>query len=329
MKIEKVACVGGGTIGSSWAALFSIGGREVNLFDVEKEALESAEENINSELEFLSEKGLVDQPVQEIMNRINLTGEMEEALDGVDYVQESVPERYEAKKKVFGKMDERLPEEVILASSTSGLLMTEIQKATENPGRCITAHPWNPPLLIPLVEIVPGEKTSEETVEKTVDIMEELGKSPVRVRKEVPGFIGNRLQMAVWREACDLVGKGVCTVEEVDRALSAGPGIRWAFMGPHFTLHLGGGEGGLEHWVDQFAGELPKWLGDMAEWEQLPHTAAKSVLEGMEDHEMLEGRDYKELVNWRNDKLVGLLEVIYGGNPFKSGQKKDQEDESE
>lgn len=329
MEIEKVACIGSGTIGSSWAALFSIGGRKVNLFDVEKEALERAHENINSELEFLSERGLLNRSVEEIMGKINLVEDMEEALEEVDYVQESVPERYDAKRSVFREMDGQLPKEVILASSTSGLLMTEIQKATENPERCITAHPWNPPLLIPLVEIVPGEETAKETVEKTVELMEELGKSPVRVRKEVPGFIGNRLQMAVWREACDLVDKGVCTVEEVDKALSAGPGIRWAFMGPHFTLHLGGGEGGLEHWVDQFAGELPKWLEDMADWEQLPHTAAKSVLEGMEGHEMLEGRDYKELVNWRNDKLVGLLKVIYGGNPFESDRRKDLEDENE
>lgn len=327
MEIEKVACIGSGTIGSSWAALFSIGGREVNLFDVDKKALENAGENIDSELKFLSGRGLLDQPVEEIMRRINLTEEMEEALEGIDYVQESVPESYDVKKKVFGEMDRISPNKVILASSTSGLLMTEIQKATENPERCITAHPWNPPLLIPLVEIVPGEETSEETVDKTVEIMEELGKSPVRVRKEVPGFIGNRLQMAVWREACDLVDRGVCTVEEVDKALSAGPGIRWAFMGPHLTLHLGGGEGGLKHWVNQFAEELPKWLGDMADWEQLPHTAANSVLKGMEDHETTEGRDYKELVNWRNDKLVGLLEVIYGGNPFKSGHKKDLEDD--
>lgn len=321
MSIDKVACIGSGTIGTSWSILFSKSGRKVNLHDVEKEALERAEENIESEVRFLSEKNVLEQPIEDILDRINFTTDLSKALDGVDYVQESVPERLELKRKVFKKIDEQLPPEIVIASSTSGLPMTDIQKAVENPERCITAHPWNPPLLVPLVEVVPGDETDEKTVDETIDIMEQLDKMPVRVRKEVPGFIGNRLQMAVWREACDLVDKGVCTVEEVDKALSAGPGIRWAFMGPHLTLNLGGGEGGLEHWINQFAGELPKWLGDMADWEQLPYSAARKVLQGMENYSFTQDKDYEEIVNWRNDKLVDLVESIYGEDEGKDSSE--------
>lgn len=310
--IERVACVGGGTIGSSWAALFSANVRKVYLYDLEEEILDSALDNIDAQLSSLSKKGLVKKSINDLIGKIKTTTDMAEALNDVDYVQESAPESYKVKKEVFREMDNLTSRETILASSTSGLLMTKIQRATENPKRCVIAHPWNPPLLVPLVEIVPGENTSPKTVNKTIRIMKNLGKSPVRLKKEVPGFIGNRLQAAVWREACSLVDRGVANLEEVDKALSKGPGIRWAFMGPHLTFHLGGGEGGIKHFIDHLVNSFSEWWRDMDDWDKMPYTTAKEVIRGMQDYEIIQKKSFEELVDWRDEKLVKLLKELYG-----------------
>jgi len=245
--IERVACVGSGLVGQGWATLFAVNGFEVVMQDLTEDALEKALHRVMGHIRFLAEEGLCGD-VDAALSRIETTTSLAEAVEDAGFVQESVYESYEAKRPLFGEMDRLTPEDTVLASSTSGLLMTEIQKGMGlHPERSIVAHPWNPVHLVPLVELSPGERTSRETVERTRSVMEGIGKVPVVLRKEAPGFIANRLSAALWREALDLVDRGVASVEDIDRAVRAGPGMRWAIMGPYLTYHLGGGAGGIEY----------------------------------------------------------------------------------
>ncbi len=180
-------------------------------------------------------------------------------------------ESYAVKKEVYSKMDEVADQRIILSSSTSGLMMSEIQKAAKyHPERCIVSHPWNPSYLVPLVELSPGNLTSPETIKKTYELMEDIGKIPVVLKKEVPGFIANRLSAALWREALNLVDTGVASVEDVDKAIVNGPGLRWAIMGPYLTYHLGGGKGGIEYLLKHIDVSKAKWLETMAKWTETP-----------------------------------------------------------
>jgi 3-hydroxypropionate dehydrogenase (NADP+) len=309
LDTRNVACVGVGTIGHSWATLFAIKGCNVTVYDVNQDLLRSAMERIRASAAFLAEKGLVAQKDAEAsLKRIKVAANMSECVSGADYVQESAFESYDVKRQVYSEVD-RLNVSAIIATSSSGLLMTEIQKAARKPERCIVAHPWNPPLLLRLVELVPGEKTGQETVQATYEFMEKLGKIPVVVRKEVPGFIGNRLQAALWREALNLVNSGVASVEDVDRACWAGPGSRWAIMGPFLTLHLGGGPGGLKHHIDTIQHGFNEYWKSMDDWKSIPYHAAKKAIEGVEQLPRVKEKKLEELVKWRDEKLVGILRL--------------------
>lgn len=308
-KIENVACVGLGTIGHSWAALFSVRGYNVSVHDMNHEVLGNAIERVKLSVEFLAEKGLISKADAEAaLRRIRIAPDLSECVAEADYVQESAFESYEVKRKVFSDID-RINDRATIATSSSGLLMTEIQKATSKPERCIVAHPWNPPLLLKLVELVPGEITSEETVRATYEFMERLGKIPVVVKREVPGFIGNRLQAALWREALNLINNGVATVEDVDRALWAGPGARWAMMGPFLTFHLAGGPGGLKYNIDTVQQSFREYWKSMDDWKEIPYHAAKKAIEGVEQLPIVKGKSYEDIVRWRDDKLVQIMKI--------------------
>ena len=300
MGIRRVACVGAGLVGHGWATLFAVKGMSVNLQDFREEILAEALTKIESNVDFLAGKSVIRRGEAEVaLRRIRTTTSLSEAVKDADYVQESVFESIEVKKQVFGEMDAEAPPEAILASSSSALLISEIQEATTKPERCLITHPFNPPHLIPLVELVPGNKTSPQVIKATYEFMLKLGKVPVVLKKEVPGYIANRLSRRLYEEAVDLVDEGVATVEDVDRALSAGPGIRWAIMGPHLTYHLGGGPGGIEHWFDTFG-------------QSFRPSAAKKVIEGVKEMEIVKRKSMEELVRWRDEKLVELLKIIYG-----------------
>jgi len=301
MGIRRIACVGAGLIGHSWATLFAVKGLSVNLQDLKEETLTEAMTKINSNLKFLAEKDVIKKEEAEAaLKRIKTTKSLSKAVRDVDYVQESVFESYEVKKKIFSQMDAEAPPETILASSSSALLMSEIQDATTKPSRCLIAHPFNPPHLIPLVELVPGKKTSPETIKTTYEFMLKIGKVPVVLKKEVLGYIANRLSRRLYEEAVDLVDDGVATVEDVDKALSAGPGIRWAIMGPHLTYHLGGGPGGIEHFFEVFG-----------KYYNFRPSAVKKVIEGVKETEIVRTKSTEELVRWRDEKLVELLKILY------------------
>jgi len=313
MEIREVACVGAGLIGHSWATLFSMKGYPVNLHDLSDDILARALKHARVNLNFLASKGFLRlDEVEEALERIRPTTSIAEAVRDVDYVQESVSEKYEVKKPIFREIDSIVRGDAILASSSSALSITEIQRATDSPERCLIAHPWNPPHLMPLVELIPGEETSPETVEITREFMVGLGKIPVVQKKESIGAIGNRLAAALWREAISLVDEGVADVEDVDRALAAGPALRWAVMGVHLTYHLGGGEGGIRGFIDHLGPSMSLRWRSMATWDSIPYSAARKVIEGVEKSEIVKTKTMDEIKEWRDEKLVELIKVLYG-----------------
>lgn len=309
--IKTVAVIGGGTIGAGWVTLFATKGYNVNLYSRKAETRERSMQLFKSNVGFMASKSVIGKKsAEDSLTRVSLFEEMKPTVEKADFVVESVADDLNLKKAVFKELDIFSREEVILASSSSGLLMTEVQKATKLPGRCIIAHPWNPPHLIPLIEIVPGKNTTSETTDFTYNFMLSLGKVPVLVKKEVNGYIGNRLAAALWREAIDLVQKGVASVEDVDKALYAGPGIRWAFMGQHFIYHLGGGKEGIGHFIDHLGRTTFKSIWeDMATWNYISDYMKTTLIEGVKEE--THGRQVDELIKWRNDKLIELLKVVY------------------
>ena len=235
---------------------------------------------------------------------------MGEAVRHADYVQESVLDRYEVKKKVFKKMDAAAPNHAILASSSSGLLMTEIQKATMRPQRCVLVHPVLPLYLIPLIEIAGGEQTSRETLTATYDFMERLGKAPVLLKREVPGYIINRLQAALLREAIDLVDKDVASAEEVDKAFCLGIGLRDPVIGPLLRIHLAGN--GVERFFENYSESYRRRWETMETWTSIPLSAAKKIVESVKEMEVVRTKKLEEIKGWRDQMLVKLLKVIHG-----------------
>jgi len=305
--VKRVACVGSGLVGQGWASLFALAGYRVTLVDVNENILGAALTRVEEKMRFLEEAGLA-KGAKRASKRLSTTTNMTEAVGGADFVQESVFESYPAKKEVYAKMDEAADQRVILSSSSSGLMMSEIQKAAKwHPERCIVSHPWNPSYLVPLVELSPGDRTSPETVKRTYELMEDIDKVPVVLKREVPGFIANRLSAALWREALNLVDMGVATVEDVDKAVVNGPGLRWAIMGPYLTYHLGGGKGGIEYLLRHIDVSKAKWLETMAKWTETPESAVEKAVKGVHELASVKNHSYDELEEWRDSQLVDIL----------------------
>ena len=309
MEIKKVGVVGTGTIGCGWATFFAMKGLETRLYDQYAASLEKAQEKVKSNLQTLVGLGEITQAEAEAaMGNIYIGKSMEDALEGVSFVQESIYEDYDAKKALFKELDALLPEEVIIATSSSGLLMTEIQTVVERfPGRCIIGHPINPVFLVPLVEIVPGKQSDPKALIDARAFYESIGKVPVTLKKEVPGYLENRLTAALYREAIDLAINDVASVEDIDKTIWAGPGLRYALMGPLTIYHLGGGEGGTKYFIDHLGTALTQWWEDMNTWTKIPEGAAdileKGVVEAMKD------KSISDMCAWRDKKLVELLKV--------------------
>ena len=302
--IRRVAIVGTGVIGASWAALFLARGLEVVATDPAPGAEAKLREFVSNAWPALERLGLSPQASQ---SNLTFSVDLAEALANADFVQENGPERLDFKQKLYGQLDELLPPEVIIASSSSGLPMSEIQKgATSHPERCVIGHPFNPPHLIPLVEIVGGAKSSEATIRRADEFYTSIGKRTVRLNKELPGHVANRLQSALAREVYYLVAEGVLSAADVDTALSYGPGLRWGLMGNMMLNHLAGGPGGIEHFFEQFAGPMQagwKSLGSP----KLTPDVQKKLVDGV--HEEVGARTVQELEAERDLLLLGLLEL--------------------
>jgi len=314
--ISRVACIGGGTIGFSWAVLFAQHGLEVKIYDISDDALDWTMREIRSAYDTLIEAGVMSKSeVAAAWERIAVTTDLAAAVDDVDFVQESGPERYRIKREIYHELDRLTGPEVILASSTSAMLMTEIQAATTRPERCVVAHPYNPPHIVPSVEIVPGEATSAETVALARDFMARLKRVPVVARLECRGHIVNHMQAAIYREALWLVGNGVATVEEIDLAFRTGPGLRLALMGP-FAVGMLTSPGGLQDtMVDRkLDHSLEDDIPSRVEREAPPRTPelarewAKIGAAQMEA--ALADTDMERMKKWRDRKLLQILDVI-------------------
>ena len=311
MDVQSIGVIGTGVIGSSWAAFYASRGFKVKMYDVDPSFCQKGHRRAMDHIGALRLGGLLsEKAAKKAISDMTTVNDFDEAVKDIQLVQESVAESYEIKQQVFKIMDAETPPDVILASSSSGLLMTEIQKVTRHPERCLIAHPFNPPHLIPLVELVPGERTEDHTICEMKRFFEGLGKVPVVLKKEAPGHIANRLAAALWREATDIVLKGIASVEDVDKALFAGPGIRWAFMGQHLIYHLGGGEGGMEHFIDHIGPAFEDWWKSMATWTSLPPEAKNILVGGVKEE--LRGKSLTEVTQWRDEKLIRLWKVIYG-----------------
>jgi len=309
--IERVACVGSGLVGQSWAALLTLRGYDVVLQDLTEEKLAEAVKRIEHHIDVLVNAGLGTEP-EAAKKHLTTTTSLKEALSGADFVIESVFESLEVKCPLYAEMDELAPPEVIFSSSTSGYMMSEIGRDMKHhPERAIVAHPWNPVHLVPLVEISPSPKTSKETIDKTYRLMEDLGRVPVVLKKEAPGFIANRISAALWREALNVVDQGIASVEDVDKAIMAGPGIRWAMMGPFLVYHLGGGKGGIEYIMEHIGVKKQEWLKDMAKWTEFPESVKEKAVDGVDD--MVGERSLEELEAWRDKYLIALNKLLWGG----------------
>src|SRR3954466_623078 len=302
--IRRVAIIGTGVIGASWTALFLSKGLDVVATDVAPNAEAALRRFVEAAWPAVKRLGLAPGAAR---SRLTFTPDLAAAVKGADFVQENGPERIEFKQKLYGQLDELLPPDVIIASSSSGLTMTEIQRGcAAHPERCVIGHPFNPPHLIPLVEIVGGESTSKETIERAARFYTSLGKQAVRLHKEVPGHVANRLQAALAREVYHLVGEGVVSVADIDTALCWGPGLRWGIMGQVMLNHLGGGEGGIEHFFQQFTGPMTAWWKVLGSPQLTPEVRRK-LIDGL--HAEVGSRSVPELEAERDDILLGLLEL--------------------
>lgn len=302
--VRQVAIIGTGVIGASWASFFLAKGLQVVATDVAPKAEEALRKFVQAAWPALERLGLSDIACQE---NLRFVSDLATAVKEVDWVQENGPEKIDFKKTLYKQLDELLPPDVIIASSSSGLTMSEIQSSCANhPERCVIAHPFNPPHLIPLVEIVGGGKTSEDTIRSAVDFYTALGKRTVRLLKEVPGHVANRLQAALAREVYYLVAEGVVNASDVDTALCWGPGLRWGLMGQLMLNHLGGGQGGIEHFFQQFTSPMTAWWKVLGQPELTPEVQ-KKLIDGV--HAEVGSRSIAELEAERDQMLLGLLQL--------------------
>jgi 3-hydroxyacyl-CoA dehydrogenase len=299
--IRRIAIVGTGVIGASWAALFLAHGLEVIATDPAPNAEENLREYIDNAWPALEQLGLSSGASKE---RLSFTTKLSDALEGVDLVQENGPERPDFKIKLFADLDALTPETTILASSSSGIPIGVSQSQCKHPERCVIGHPFNPPHLIPLVEVVGSEKTSSATIERAIAFYASIGKRPIHVRKEVVGHVANRLQAALYREVVYLVEQDVLSVSDADAAVSWGPGLRWGVMGPNLLFHLAGGQNGIHHFMEQFTGPMTTWWKDLGNPEFTPEVKEK-IVQGVLAEAGNQSID--ALASERDRVLLGLL----------------------
>ncbi|NKB61939.1 MAG: 3-hydroxybutyryl-CoA dehydrogenase [Gammaproteobacteria bacterium] len=301
--VTRVACIGAGPIGGGWTAHFLAKGYKVKTYVHDTAEVEALKRLIENAWESLIEMGL---SKGASLDNFSWSSDLEEVVEDAEFIQESVPEVLSLKQSFYKTLDSLVDPNVVIASSTSGLSMTDIQIHCENPGSTVVGHPFNPPYLLPLVEMIGGEKTNLQTIQWTKAFYEAAGKSLLVLKKEVPGFIATRLQEAIWREALHMVANGEATVEQIDQAVVNGPGPRWALMGPCEIFHVGGGEGGMAYCLDQFgpALKLP-WTRLVAP--ELTSELRNEMVDGCE--RLSEGQDFASLTKKMNRGLVEIAKM--------------------
>jgi 3-hydroxyacyl-CoA dehydrogenase len=299
----RIAVIGTGVIGASWAAYFLAKGFDVATTDPADGAEKRLRMLIDASWPALERVGLAEGASR---SRLRFDRDIRRAVEGCAFIQENGPERVDVKRDLLAKISSVVPSDSLIATSSSGILISDIQDAAAFPERVFLGHPFNPPHLMPLVEVVGGRLTSEVAVEKALAFYRSIGKKPIHIRREVKGYLANRLQAALWREAFYLVQQGIASVEDVDMAIAHGPGLRWALLGPFLNMHLSGGAGGIAHVLEHLGPPVESWwrdLGHVTLNEELNAAIARGVTEE------LGGADLARLTRQRDDLLLALLQL--------------------
>jgi 3-hydroxyacyl-CoA dehydrogenase len=298
---SKVAVVGTGVIGAGWATHFLARGFDVTATDPAPGAEERLRGLVDAGWPAVEALGLADGASRD---RLDFTTDVAQAVRDALFIQESGPERLDAKHALIAAIESAAKADVLIASSSSGLSVSEIQAGARHPERIVLGHPFNPPHLIPLVEVGGGRLTSAENVSKAMAFYASTGKKAIRIHKEVKGHIANRLQVALWQEAISLVQRGVASVEDIDTAISHGPGLRWALLGPFINLHASGGAGGITHLLQHLGASQREWARDLGRYPETDDYI-QQIAQGVDAE--LEGRDFPGMLRQRDELLVQLI----------------------
>lgn len=302
--MSHVAVLGAGVIGASWAALFLASGRSVTVFDPSESAAAEVRAYVDRAWPAMEALGLAEQGDR---TALRFAGSAAQAVEGAGFVQENVPERLPIKHAVYAEIEPCLAPGAVVASSASGLTLGQMQAGWRDPAPLVLGHPFNPPHLIPLVEVMGNARTGEGIVARAEAFYESCGKVTIRVQREVPGHVANRLQAAVWREAIHLAQTGVASVGDIDKAMWAGPGLRWAAMGPTTLFGLGAGAGGLAAFCDHFSDTFNGWWADLGEPELTPELA-EMLIAGLD--EATGGRSVEEQSARRDAMIVAMQQAL-------------------
>ncbi|WP_339674078.1 3-hydroxyacyl-CoA dehydrogenase NAD-binding domain-containing protein [Dasania marina] len=301
-EIKKVAVIGGGLIGMSWASLFLARGVDVIVVDPRDEVKDELNDFVAKAWPLLSDLGLT---TSTVIRQAQVTEHIANLTD-IDFVQENGPDRIDVKQQLIEQLEQVIASDVVIASSTSSLKASDIQSQAQHPERILVGHPMNPPHMVPMVELVPGKKTTEQTLQIAEAFYQQMERVTIRVKKEVVGHLANRLTSALYREAVYIAAEGIADVEDIDKAITYGPGMRWAFIGPHLTYHLGGGAGGYQHYLDH--------LGPTQEARWKDHGTASltdevkaTLVAGIEKE--LETQDRETLSQRRDQALVEIFKL--------------------
>ena len=304
-SVHRVGVIGAGTIGASWAAYFLARGMEVQAWDPAPDAEAALRAFVADAWPTLDGLDVVADGASP--DRLTFHASPAAAVDGVEFVQESAPEKLDVKRTLYAEIDTVLPGDVVMASSTSGLIMSKLQSGFTNAARFVVGHPFNPPHLIPLVEVVGGADTAASVVDWSIDFYNAHGKKAIRLNHEAPGHLVNRLQVALWREAMDAVLTGLASVEDVDAAIKYGPGLRLSVMGPFELCHLAGGPKGYSNFLDHFGDALQHWMNDMRRVELTPEVRDKLK---MLVAEALGEREFASIAKERDTLLLPVLRTL-------------------
>lgn len=316
--VGSIAAIGGGVIGGAWVARFQLNGVDCRIYDPHPQARRIVGEVLENAERAL---GLLTDVALPKPGTVTFCDSVEEAVEGADLIQESVPERLELKQKIHMQIDSACPEDALIGSSTSGLLPTDIQVKMLNPERMFVAHPYNPVYLLPLVELVAGARTSDSALERATLAYQQVGMKPITIRKEIDAFVGDRLLEAVWREALWLIRDDVCTVEELDNIMRYSFGLRWAQMGLFETYRIAGGEAGMRHFIEQFGPTLNLPWTKLMNVPDLDEALINKIT--AQSDEQAGDLGIRDLERIRDENLVGILQVLskgHGGKGWGAGK---------
>jgi carnitine 3-dehydrogenase len=308
MNVKSVGIVGTGVIGASWAAFFLARGFDVRATDPAEGAEGKLRKLVADYWPTLQELGVSKNATPD---RLKFDKDLKKILAGVDFVQENGPERLDIKRELIANIDAAVPDHAIIATSSSGILITSIQDAAKHPERVLLGHPFSPPHLIPLVEVLGGKLTSDDAVKQAIAFYASVGKKPIHIRREIKGHVTNRLQAALWQEALWLVEQGIATVADIDTAISYGPGLRWGLLGPFLNLEIAGGAGGLAHLLEHLGPPMESWWTDLKPVHLTEELNKKAV---NETKEYLKPYAFDVTVKQRDEILIKLLQMKAAAN---------------